>query len=427
MNRNLISGLTATLLIATLGVASSTQANPKPVDQSAEETLEPHSSDEQSSEKVPSPVSAPESLETVKIGSQNPQPVSTAAAELAPSKATASSDQPTPPATDAIKIGERQSIAKTPEVATKSALPAVLQAPSESEVIAKVHAHTQAGQPVATLYIKNIPVLTFIGSTPVATEPAKAGTKELKPTDRLSLADVKSIAGDRASDLLETTAALTDEAAAHDDPVWRASAIAAKLNQLNRDGIDASKITVSWDQASSTPASPKYLIKLGDQVIATIDDLTIFANSTHNPEADALQATNRLRRLLGNASPLFGVSGKPGSQQVSLGPININVSGLASWYGPGFDGNMSASGEVFNQNALTAAHRTLPFGTRVLVTNLSNGMSVIVKINDRGPYAHNRIIDLSAGAARMLGLIQMGVAPVRLQIVKDDRQTIAGN
>ncbi|NJO51538.1 MAG: septal ring lytic transglycosylase RlpA family protein, partial [Leptolyngbyaceae cyanobacterium RM2_2_4] len=103
--------------------------------------------------------------------------------------------------------------------------------------------------------------------------------------------------------------------------------------------------------------------------------------------------------------------------EVSVGPIQFSVRGMASWYGPGFHGNRSASGEIFNQNALTAAHRNLPFGTQVRVTNLSNGQSVIVRINDRGPYSGGRVIDLSAAAARAVGLIQAGVAPVSLDVL----------
>ena len=92
-------------------------------------------------------------------------------------------------------------------------------------------------------------------------------------------------------------------------------------------------------------------------------------------------------------------------------------SGRASWYGPGFHGRRTANGEVFNSNALTAAHRSLPFGTRVRVTNIHNGRSVIVRINDRGPFIRGRIIDVSAGAARILRMIHSGVAPVRIEIL----------
>lgn len=88
--------------------------------------------------------------------------------------------------------------------------------------------------------------------------------------------------------------------------------------------------------------------------------------------------------------------------------------GVASWYGPGFHGNATANGERYDQNALTAAHRTLPFGTVVRVVNLNNGKSVDVRINDRGPYVDNRIIDLSRAAAGRIDMIQSGLAPVRI-------------
>ena len=78
--------------------------------------------------------------------------------------------------------------------------------------------------------------------------------------------------------------------------------------------------------------------------------------------------------------------------------------GVATWYGPGFAGRRTASGERFNPQAMTAAHRTLPFGTRVTVTNERTGRSVIVRINDRGPFGHGRVIDLSKGSAEALGI-----------------------
>src|ERR687883_1389107 len=83
-------------------------------------------------------------------------------------------------------------------------------------------------------------------------------------------------------------------------------------------------------------------------------------------------------------------------------------SGMASWYGPGFQGRRTASGERFNTHALTAAHRSLPFGTRVRVVNQRTGRSVVVRINDRGPYAHGRVIDLSRAAAQAVGVSGVG-------------------
>lgn len=93
----------------------------------------------------------------------------------------------------------------------------------------------------------------------------------------------------------------------------------------------------------------------------------------------------------------------------------ITESGKASYYADKFEGRRTASGEIFHQNQMTAAHRTLSFGTKVKVINLANGRSVNVRINDRGPFAQGRIIDLSKKAARKLGIISTGVAPVEIQ------------
>lgn len=90
-------------------------------------------------------------------------------------------------------------------------------------------------------------------------------------------------------------------------------------------------------------------------------------------------------------------------------------TGRASWYGPGFAGRKTASGERFNPEELTGAHRTLPLGTKVRVTNLHNGRSVLIRINDRGPFIRHRDLDLSAGAAKELQMTGRGVASVLIQ------------
>lgn len=101
-------------------------------------------------------------------------------------------------------------------------------------------------------------------------------------------------------------------------------------------------------------------------------------------------------------------------------PIEASANGkqvgTASWYGPGFHGKKTASGKRFNQHALTAAHRSLPLGTRAKVTNLRNGKAVTVTINDRGPYSGGRVIDLSRAAARQLAM--NGTAPVRIVAIR---------
>lgn len=93
------------------------------------------------------------------------------------------------------------------------------------------------------------------------------------------------------------------------------------------------------------------------------------------------------------------------------------ATGNASWYGPGFDGKTTASGEIFNQNLFTAAHRTLPFGTIVRVKCLKNGHTVDVRINDRGPFSKGRIIDLSKAAAAQIGLVERGIGPVEVRVI----------
>ena len=98
--------------------------------------------------------------------------------------------------------------------------------------------------------------------------------------------------------------------------------------------------------------------------------------------------------------------------------ITATHQGEASWYGPGFFGNRTASGEVLRPGSLTAAHRTLPFGTKVRVTNRWNGRSAVVRINDRGPFHGARLIDLAHGAAQELGLVASGTARVKLEVLQ---------
>jgi len=105
--------------------------------------------------------------------------------------------------------------------------------------------------------------------------------------------------------------------------------------------------------------------------------------------------------------------------EIARGPVLRPIgSGDASFYGRRFHGRRTANGERFDMNAMTAAHRTLPFGSMVRVTNPANGRSVTVRINDRGPYARGRVIDVSRAAAKKLGMIRRGHAPVELELVE---------
>src|SRR5512132_3023169 len=97
--------------------------------------------------------------------------------------------------------------------------------------------------------------------------------------------------------------------------------------------------------------------------------------------------------------------------------VGGHQEGVASWYGPGFHGKRTANGEVYDQYELTAAHQTLPLGTRVMVTSLTNGRSVEVRINDRGPFIDGRIVDLSYAAASVIRMVGPGTMPVRLEVL----------
>ena len=99
---------------------------------------------------------------------------------------------------------------------------------------------------------------------------------------------------------------------------------------------------------------------------------------------------------------------------------------MASWYGPPYANRKGANGQIYNQNAMTAAHRTLPFGTLVRVTNLSTGQSAMVRITDRGPFVHGRVLDLSLAAAKATGVYRAGVAKVRIEVYSS-QQAATGN
>jgi rare lipoprotein A len=150
---------------------------------------------------------------------------------------------------------------------------------------------------------------------------------------------------------------------------------------------------------------------------------------------------NRIRNT--NYSPKVVADGEPvpkggGSYKVG-NPYTINgrtyvpernaggyrAEGIASWYGADFHGRRTANGEVFDMNAISAAHPTLPMPSYARVTNLENGRSIVVRVNDRGPYAHDRVIDLSIGAAKALGTFGRGLARVRVEYVS--RASLAGS
>lgn len=282
----------------------------------------------------------------------------------------------------------RSDVAKVGESASQQT---VTLADEEIPAIAKVFPHVADDRQAATVYVRNIPVITFLGDMVKAEEAEQAATELRK--------------------LAATKAAPPDA----DQPLWKANKLVAEFNQLNRTGkVNGEEISVRWEDDI-------YIIEHGEEVLVTLDEDVILPDTTGAIGEDALQATNRLRRLLGTeeAAPLTVVADlpappKPEPQVVAYGG-SFYEQGEASWYGPGFHGRTTANGESFNQWAMTAAHKFLPFGTMVRVTNLYTGAAAVVRINDRGPYAHGRVIDLSAAAADVIGMD--GVASVRIDIL----------
>jgi rare lipoprotein A len=292
--------------------------------------------------------------------------VTSLGAGIAPSIASAETPAiaQTPPASPEIASDRPATPTETPQGAIAAA----------TTNLTRVYSHPWKNNPAATLYIRTIPVLTFLNSN------------------------------------TEASATSTETA------VQRATAAASRFNRLDPKTLDANALIVGWNSDRGA-----YIITLNNEELAAIDETTLLPDTTHDLTQDALQATNRLRRLLGNARPLqvyeIALRPEPVVPEQQLENVIQRQQGMASWYGPGFHGRLSASGERFNQNAMTAAHRTLPFGTRVRVINQNNGRSVIVRINDRGPFVRGRIIDLSVEAARKIGMYGSGIAPVEVEVL----------
>lgn len=325
-------------------------------------------------------------------------------------------------ASDVVKVGEFKSSAGEN---------------TSDAVNTSIHAHKVGGRRAATLYIRNIPVITFLSSQSANSTEKKVGVVEddegvqlyaLNTQNSVEVASIGNLAD-----------AKSQTRSRSDDPVNRAGMLAANINQMIRSNAKADQITVKWrgqgeaavaqnkSVAVEQQSGDRYTITVNNQELVEINQNTRLADTTNDLAKDALQVTNRLRRLIGNASPLKEIANLPSRSRSSnaianlpqqiASNIRLTFQGIASFYGSGFHGRPTATGERFNSEAMTAAHRSLPFGTRVRVTNTRNGRSVVVRINDRGPYIRGRVIDLSTGAARVLGMIGSGIAPVRIEVL----------
>ncbi|AHG62651.1 septal ring lytic transglycosylase RlpA family protein [Advenella mimigardefordensis] len=156
------------------------------------------------------------------------------------------------------------------------------------------------------------------------------------------------------------------------------------------------------------------------------DDTSLVERKDTKPAADEDIATKAQKALTGTgkAYTVNGIRYKPMSIDETT---EFSQEGIASWYGPGFHGRKTANGETFNQNAMTAAHKRLPISSYVRVTRVSTGKSIVVRINDRGPFVGNRVIDLSYGAAKRLGIVGRGSDKVKIEPISKEAATSERN
>jgi len=150
---------------------------------------------------------------------------------------------------------------------------------------------------------------------------------------------------------------------------------------------------------------------------AEVSLLSLAATEVKNV-GDSTGSVNRGERKIGKPYQVKSIWYYPAED------LNYNETGIASWYGDPFHGRKTANGATYDMNQLTAAHKTLPMPTDVRVTNLENGRSIVVTVNDRGPFVHGRIIDLSRRAAQLLGVVRKGTAKVRVEIAQPSKKGV---
>jgi len=190
----------------------------------------------------------------------------------------------------------------------------------------------------------------------------------------------------------------------------RAGCVVERLNEALE--------TASVEDIKPAVIEGSFAVVVGQRHIVTVDAENAKANNSSCYEL-ALKWANNMRLALGG----LPVSSCDNGHLVSLDavhPYGVSVA-RASWYGGRWNGRLTANGEIYDEMSLTAAHRTLPFGSIVRVTNLLSGKQVIVRINNRGPYISGREIDLSTAAAEAIGLIRTGVGDVVIEVINSSR------
>lgn len=197
---------------------------------------------------------------------------------------------------------------------------------------------------------------------------------------------------------------------------WLAEQLVQELKAI----LDRANLQADQIEPTTVNGMPAAQLEIShstdDRLLFTVDQE--FAQAWGcEPELLAMDWVNNLRRAVEQPPLSFAVAQE---KFYGLQDSNKKMTGVASWYGDDFHGLQTATGEIYDQHAFTAAHRSLPFDTYLKVTNLKNGRSVIVRINDRGPYVGNRTLDLSLAAARSLGSETVGVVPIEAVVMQPD-------
>lgn len=198
----------------------------------------------------------------------------------------------------------------------------------------------------------------------------------------------------------------------------RAQSLAEKLEGILKDNADLVEALLPGREGcfATLKANGRTLLKFEPPTPVSDND-----DGARVALKSSLQVINALRMALGTNklpdAPVKFAEASTTGRLIALEGVD-GFSGPASWYGPGFHGRKTSNGERFDQESMTAAHRTLPFGTKLLVTNRNTGKSCVVKVNDRGPYCDNRVIDLSHGAAKQLNMVSSGVAMVDVFVLQ---------
>ena len=307
--------------------------------------------------------------------------------------------------------------------------------PVLTPVITKVYSHQVDEQDAVTLYVRDIPVLTFLanGAAESTQVPQTQAFQATSQTTSQATSQATVLPPSQGVAAPDTVSPYTpSQPSALPAPMERAQNVAQKLEavygELTQASAIAGDIRLEWSEQDN-----KYWITAGDRPLVALDKWTIAVEPSANLTSDSIRTTNQLRRLIHNGAPLsyggyrhqtnpavqVAVAAPPSAPEALLGgSVRSTQYGIASWYGGYFHGRRTANGERYNQNAMTAAHKHLPFGTRVRVVNLANGRSTIVRINDRGPFIRGRIIDLSSAAAGEIGLRSRGIGRVRVEVLR---------